>query len=69
MRADPAAPAAAPSVLARLGDGTRAALRRHGVAVRRGGTFPGPDATWARIAVRSPSLTNRLLFALDQVRR
>lgn len=62
-------PSSAPFVLARLGDGTRATLRGHGVAVRRGDTFPGLDATWARIAVRPPPLTDRLLSALDQVRR
>jgi cobyrinic acid a,c-diamide synthase len=60
---------AAPFVLARLGGGTRTAPRRHGVAVRRGDTFPGLDAIWARIAVRPPSLTDRLLSALDQARR
>jgi cobyrinic acid a,c-diamide synthase len=60
---------AAPFVLARLGDGTRAALRGQGVAVRRGDTFPGLDGTWARIAVRPPLLTDRLLLALDLVRR
>jgi cobyrinic acid a,c-diamide synthase len=62
-------PSSAPFVLARLRDGTRAALRGHGIAVRRGDTFPGLDATWVRIAVRPPSLTDRLLLALDQVRR
>ena len=58
----------APFVLARLGDGTRAALRGHGVAVRRGDTFPGLDATWARIAVRPPAMTDGLFRALGQVR-
>ena len=62
-------PSSAPFVLTRLRDGTRAALRGHGVAVRRGDTFPGLDATWVRIAVRPPSLTGRLLLALDQVLR
>jgi cobyrinic acid a,c-diamide synthase len=61
-------PSAAPFVLARLGDGTRAALRSRGIAVRRADTFPGLDGTWARIAVRPPELTDRLLLALDQVR-
>lgn len=61
-------PSSAPFVLARLGDGTRAALRGHGVAVRRGDTFPGLDAAWARIAVRPPAMTDRLFRALDQVR-
>jgi cobyrinic acid a,c-diamide synthase len=60
-------PSSAPFVLARLGGGTRAALRGHGVAVRRGDTFPGLDATWARIAVRPPAMTDALFRALDQV--
>ena len=61
-------PSSAPFVLARLGDGTRAALRSRGIAVRRADTFPGLDGTWARIAVRPPELTDRLLLALDRVR-
>ena len=61
-------PSSAPFVLARLGDGIRAALRSHGVAVRRADTFPGLDDAWARIAVRPPELTDRLLLALDRVR-
>jgi cobyrinic acid a,c-diamide synthase len=61
-------PSAAPFVLARLGDGTRSALRARGIAVRRADTFPGLDASWARIAVRPPAVTDRLLAALDQIR-
>jgi len=61
-------PSAAPFVLTRLGDGTRAALRAKGVAVRRADTFPGLNGTWARIAVRPPALTDHLLDVLDQVR-
>jgi cobyrinic acid a,c-diamide synthase len=59
-------PSSAPYVLARLGEGTRGALRAQGVAVRRCDTFPGLDASWARIAVRPPAMTDRLLLALDQ---
>ena len=55
-------------VLARLGRGTREALRDHGVAVRRADTFPGLDATWVRIAVRPPKTVTDLLRALDDVR-
>lgn len=55
-------------VLARLGRGTREALRTHGVAVRRADTFPGLDSEWARIAVRPPDTTAGLLRALDDVR-
>ena len=54
----------APFVLARLG-GVRVALREAGIAVRRADTFPGLDATWARIAVRPEATTDRLLTALD----
>lgn len=61
-------PSSAPYVLARLGEGTRGALRARGVAVRRCDTFPGLDASWARIAVRPPAMTDRLLLALDQTR-
>jgi cobyrinic acid a,c-diamide synthase len=61
-------PSAASFVLARLGDGTREALRARGVAVRRCDTFPGLDGTWARIAVRPPDLTGRLLRSLDAIR-
>jgi len=60
-------PSSAPFVLTRLGDGTRAALRARGIAVRRADTFPGLDGSWARIAVRPPALTDRLLCSLDQV--
>jgi cobyrinic acid a,c-diamide synthase len=56
---------AAPFVLARAGAGVHAALRRQGVAVRRGDTFPGLDESWVRIAVRPPEQTGRLLSALD----
>ncbi|WP_319804683.1 cobyrinate a,c-diamide synthase [Nocardioides malaquae] len=55
-------------VLARLGRGTRQALREHGVAVRRADTFPGLDGEWVRIAVRPPETTAELLRALDGVR-
>jgi histidinol-phosphate/aromatic aminotransferase/cobyric acid decarboxylase-like protein len=58
-------PSAAPFVLARLG-GVRQALRAAGIAVRRCDTFPGLDATWARIAVRPEPTTDRLLTALDR---
>jgi cobyrinic acid a,c-diamide synthase len=61
-------PSAAPFVLARLGRDTRSALRAHGIAVRRADTFPGLGASWARIAVRPPAVTDRLFTALDQIR-
>jgi len=59
----------APYVLARVGYGVHAALREHGIAVRRADTFPGLDDSWVRIAVRPPELTDQLLSALDRVRR
>jgi cobyrinic acid a,c-diamide synthase len=58
---------AAPFVLTRAGAGVHAALRGQGVAVRRGGTFPGLDDSWVRIAARPPEQTGRLLEALDKV--
>ena len=57
-------PSSAPFVLARPGHGMHAQLRAHGIAVRRGDTFPGLDECWVRIAVRPPSVTDRLLEAL-----
>lgn len=57
----------APFVLARLGAGVRAALREHGVAVRRADTFPGLDSSWVRIAARPPAVTARLFTALDRL--
>src|SRR5690606_8242633 len=55
-------------VLAKLGPGTRAALRERGVAVRRADTFPGLVGQWVRIAVRPPVTVAELLRALDDVR-
>jgi len=45
----------------------REALRRRGIAVRRGDTFPGLGSTWIRIAVRDPASTEQLLTALADV--
>ena len=59
---------AAPFVLAWAGAGVHAALRQQGMAVRRGGTFPGLDDSWVRIAARPPEQAGRLLAALDTVR-
>ena len=47
---------------ARLRDG----LRRRGLAVRRGDTFPGLGPQWLRIAAREPAKTDLLLAALAQ---
>jgi cobyrinic acid a,c-diamide synthase len=58
---------AAPFVLVRLGRGAREALREHGVAVRRGDTFPGLDPSWVRVAVRPPATTDRFLAVLDEL--
>ena len=60
-------PSSASFVLARPGAGIRAALRKHGIAVRRADTFPGLDETWVRIAVRAPETTALLARALDEV--
>ncbi|WP_370620081.1 cobyrinate a,c-diamide synthase [Mumia sp. Pv 4-285] len=58
---------AGPFVLARPGEGVRERLRAAGLAVRRGDTFPGLDASWVRIAVRAPAVTERLLSTLEAV--
>lgn len=57
---------AAPFVLINVADGeqVRLALREQGIAVRRGGTFPGLTPNWLRIAVRAPQLTDHLLQRL-----
>jgi histidinol-phosphate/aromatic aminotransferase/cobyric acid decarboxylase-like protein len=55
-------------VLARVGTGAHAALRERGIAVRRADTFPGLDASWVRIAVRSPDVVDHLVSALSVVR-
>lgn len=52
-------------VLAEVGDGMHAALRRAGIAVRRADTFPGLGPTWVRIAVRPERQIRELLDALD----
>ena len=45
---------------ARLRDG----LRRRGLAVRRGDTFPGLGPEWLRIAARDPAMTDVLVAGL-----
>lgn len=54
-------------VLVQVGFGVREALRAKGFAVRRCDTFPGLDASWVRIAVREPAITDALLRALSEV--
>jgi len=44
----------------------REGLRRRGIAVRRGDTFPGLGPEWLRIAAREPARTDTLLAALAQ---
>lgn len=44
----------------------RDGLRRRGIAVRRGDTFPGLGPQWLRIAARDPATTDFLLAALAQ---
>jgi cobyrinic acid a,c-diamide synthase len=56
-------------VLADVGDGVHAALRRAGIAVRRADTFPGLGPSWVRIAVRPAPQTRQLLAALDTLAR
>jgi histidinol-phosphate/aromatic aminotransferase/cobyric acid decarboxylase-like protein len=63
----PHVPSRASFVLAGLGSGVHAGLRRAGIAVRRADTFPGLDETWARIAVRPEEPTGELLRTLRAV--
>jgi histidinol-phosphate/aromatic aminotransferase/cobyric acid decarboxylase-like protein len=60
-------PSQASFVLARPGVGVRERLRELGIAVRRADTFPGLDASWVRIAVRTPERSDRLLAALARL--
>jgi histidinol-phosphate aminotransferase len=57
---------AGPFVLARRDDAAaaREALRQRGVAVRRGDTFPGLDASWLRFAAREAEAVDALDLAL-----
>ena len=59
-------PAAGPFLLLTVRDGerVRAGLRRRGIAVRRGDTFPGLTADHIRVAVRDPERTALLVDAL-----
>jgi histidinol-phosphate aminotransferase len=59
--------AAANFLLLGAARGVRAELRRHGIAVRRGDTFPGLGEDWVRIAVRDRAANARLLAALAAV--
>jgi histidinol-phosphate/aromatic aminotransferase/cobyric acid decarboxylase-like protein len=57
-------PGVAPFVLLEVGEGVRERLRAQGFAVRRGGTFPGLDERWIRVAVREPRVSDDLVEAL-----
>jgi histidinol-phosphate aminotransferase len=59
-------PAAGPFLLLRVHEGERVreGLRRRGIAVRRGDTFPGLTADHLRVAVREPARTALLVDAL-----
>jgi histidinol-phosphate aminotransferase len=62
-------PAAAPFLLVRVRDGerVRTELRRRGIAVRRGDTFPGLTTDHLRVAVREPARCAALLTALAEL--
>ena len=47
----------------------RHALRDHGLAVRRGETFPGLGPDWIRITVREPDTTDKLVTAFRRLVR
>ncbi|MCT2587357.1 Rv2231c family pyridoxal phosphate-dependent protein CobC [Actinophytocola gossypii] len=59
-------PAAGPFLLLRVREGERVrqALRRRGIAVRRGDTFPGLTSDHLRVAVRDPETCELLIAAL-----
>jgi histidinol-phosphate aminotransferase len=62
-------PAVAPFLLVRVPDGERVRLelRRRGIAVRRGATFPGLTTDHLRIAVRPPDRCAGLLAAFAEL--
>lgn len=62
-------PARGPFLLLRVPNGpaVRAALRDHGIAVRRADTFPGLTPDHLRIAVRPPAEAQPLLTALSAI--
>lgn len=62
-------PAHAPFLLVRVPDADllRERLAEHGVAVRRGDTFPGLGAGHLRLAVRPPDEVDRLIGALHEI--
>jgi histidinol-phosphate aminotransferase len=64
-----AAESRGPFVLVHVPGGrhVRAALRRHGYAVRRGDSFPGLGPDWLRIAVRDRATTDGLVAALREL--
>lgn len=64
----PIVPSSSAFVLARPGQGVHGRLREAGVAVRRCDTFPGLDASWVRVAVRPPKVSDQALGVLSQVR-
>jgi len=59
---------AGPFVLARhdAADTVRRRLRDHGIALRRGDTFPGLGPDWVRVAVRDRPAVDRLRTALAE---
>ncbi len=61
-------PASAPFLLLRVPNGPRlrSALRRRGIAVRRGDTFPGLTSEHMRVAVRAPKRASVLVTALAE---
>jgi histidinol-phosphate aminotransferase len=61
-----AAPSATSFVLLRVAGGAvvREKLRRAGIAVRRGDTFPGLTADHLRVAVRDPACSAQFVAAL-----
>jgi histidinol-phosphate aminotransferase len=62
-------PAQAPFLLLRVANGVhvREELRRRGIAVRRGDTFPGLTTNHLRVAVRPPEQCAALLTALAEL--
>ncbi|MCI2424342.1 Rv2231c family pyridoxal phosphate-dependent protein CobC [Saccharopolyspora sp. K220] len=66
-----ALPARAPFLLLQVANGAqvREALREHGIAVRRGDTFPGLGPDHLRVAVRDPAQNALLVKAFRDVLR
>ncbi|WP_344104214.1 Rv2231c family pyridoxal phosphate-dependent protein CobC [Nocardiopsis rhodophaea] len=67
LHVTPAAAASFLLVRTEDGEGLRARMREHGIALRRGDTFPGLGPDWLRVAVRERDTARRMTRVLAQL--